>query len=109
MIKEGIPYTIGGGTKFYDRKEIKDMLAYLRLAVNPRDEVSFQRVVNFPHRGVGKTTVDKIIVRFTLSFLCCSISLCFRTSTFTLRGVSVSLVGSSTTLDVLVKPSLFIS
>ncbi len=56
-----IPYQIVGGIKFYDRKEIKDMLAYLRLAVNPKDEVSFQRVVNFPHRGVGKTSVEKII------------------------------------------------
>ena len=59
--RSSIPYQIVGGIKFYDRKEIKDMLAYLRLAVNSPDEVSFQRVVNFPHRGIGKTTVDKII------------------------------------------------
>jgi DNA helicase II / ATP-dependent DNA helicase PcrA len=58
--KQGIPYKIIGGVKFYDRKEIKDLIAYLRLIVNPRDDLSFERIVNFPPRGLGKTTIDKL-------------------------------------------------
>jgi DNA helicase-2/ATP-dependent DNA helicase PcrA len=57
--REAIPYQIIGGVKFYDRKEVKDVLAYLRLIVNPSDSVSFDRVVNFPPRGIGKTSIDK--------------------------------------------------
>ncbi|HQO09685.1 MAG TPA: 3'-5' exonuclease [Clostridiales bacterium] len=58
--KNGLPYTVVGGLKFYERKEIKDLISYLRLAVNPDDNVSFERVVNFPPRGIGKTTMEKI-------------------------------------------------
>ncbi|CDQ20610.1 ATP-dependent DNA helicase PcrA [Halobacillus karajensis] len=61
FVKAGIPYQMIGGTKFYDRKEIKDMLAYLRLIANPNDDLSFQRVVNEPKRGVGKTSMDKMV------------------------------------------------
>ena len=53
-------YHIIGGVKFYDRKEIKDILAYLRLFVNKKDSISFERIVNFPPRGVGKTSLEKI-------------------------------------------------
>ncbi|MFC0014511.1 MULTISPECIES: DNA helicase PcrA [Allobacillus] len=60
LVKSDIPYQIVGGTKFYDRKEIKDLLAYLRLITNPHDDISFQRVVNVPKRGIGKTSVDKL-------------------------------------------------
>lgn len=60
FMKSNIPYQIIGGTKFYDRKEIKDMLAYLRLIVNPDDDLSFSRVVNEPKRGVGKTSLEKL-------------------------------------------------
>lgn len=60
FVKANIPYQIVGGTKFYDRKEIKDMLAYLRLISNPDDDLSFARVVNEPKRGVGKTSLDKM-------------------------------------------------
>jgi DNA helicase II / ATP-dependent DNA helicase PcrA len=55
-----IPYKIFGGLKFYDRKEIKDINAYMRLVINPKDDVSFRRVINTPARGIGKTSLDKI-------------------------------------------------
>ena len=58
--REGVPYEIIGGIKFYARKEVKDVLAYLRLIINPTDGVSFDRIVNFPVRGIGKTTIEKI-------------------------------------------------
>ena len=58
--REGIPYQIIGGVKFYERKEIKDIIAYLRLIVNSNDGISFDRIVNFPPRGIGKTSLDRI-------------------------------------------------
>jgi DNA helicase-2/ATP-dependent DNA helicase PcrA len=57
---EGIPYVIARGTAFYERKEVKDALAYLRVVHNPRDEVSLRRIVNTPTRGIGRTTLQKI-------------------------------------------------
>lgn len=60
FLQRGIPYRIYGGLKFYDRKEIKDIIAYLRLVLNPDDDVSFARVVNVPKRGVGQTSVNKL-------------------------------------------------
>jgi len=60
LLKSNIEYTIVGGIKFYDRKEIKDILAYLRLIANPNDDASFMRVINVPKRGVGATSLDKI-------------------------------------------------
>lgn len=60
--KKDIPYRIYGGLSFYQRKEIKDVLAYLRLVVNPKDEEALKRVINFPSRGIGQTTVDKLTV-----------------------------------------------
>jgi DNA helicase-2/ATP-dependent DNA helicase PcrA len=60
LIKSDIPYQIVGGIKFYDRKEIKDILAYLRLISNPNDDISFVRVVNVPKRGIGDTTVERL-------------------------------------------------
>ena len=54
------PYVIARGTAFYERKEIKDALAYLRIVANPSDEVSLRRIVNVPTRGIGSTTLDKI-------------------------------------------------
>ncbi|WP_108671823.1 DNA helicase PcrA [Peribacillus acanthi] len=60
LLKSNIQYSIVGGIKFYDRKEIKDMLAYLRLIANPDDDISFRRVINVPKRGIGASSVDKI-------------------------------------------------
>ena len=60
--KRDIPYRIYGGLSFYQRKEIKDILAYLRLIVNPKDEESLKRIINYPARGIGQTTVDKLVV-----------------------------------------------
>lgn len=60
--KMNIPYRIYGGLSFYQRKEVKDLLAYYRLALNPHDEEAFKRVINYPARGIGDTSVDKIII-----------------------------------------------
>ncbi|SDQ72836.1 ATP-dependent helicase [Flagellimonas zhangzhouensis] len=60
--KRDIPYRIYGGLSFYQRKEIKDVLAYLRLIINPKDEEALKRVINFPARGIGQTTIDKLVV-----------------------------------------------
>ena len=59
--KRSLPYKIYGGLSFYQRKEIKDVIAYFRLAVNPNDEEAFKRVINYPARGIGDTTLNKII------------------------------------------------
>ncbi|SDB26143.1 DNA helicase-2 / ATP-dependent DNA helicase PcrA [Flavobacteriaceae bacterium MAR_2010_188] len=60
--KRNIPYRIYGGLSFYQRKEIKDVLSYLRLVINPADEEALKRVINYPGRGIGQTTIDKLIV-----------------------------------------------
>jgi DNA helicase-2/ATP-dependent DNA helicase PcrA len=60
LMREGVPYKIIGGVRFYERKEIKDVLAYLRLVINPHDDVSFRRVVNVPSRGIGKVVMDAL-------------------------------------------------
>lgn len=60
LIREGVPYRIIGGLRFYDRKEIKDILAYLRLINNPFDEVSLRRIINVPKRKIGNTTLEKL-------------------------------------------------
>ena len=59
--RQGIPYHIIGGVKFYERKEIKDMLGYLKAVSNPSDNISILRILNFPARGIGKTSIDKIV------------------------------------------------
>lgn len=60
--KLNVPYKIYGGTSFYQRKEIKDLIAYFRLTFNPNDEEAIKRVINYPRRGIGDTTVDRILV-----------------------------------------------
>lgn len=61
--RDALPYRIYGGLSFYQRKEIKDAIAYLRLAVNPSDEEALRRVINYPARGIGSTTIDRIMTR----------------------------------------------
>tara|TARA_Y100000816_G_scaffold129449_1_gene91231 strand:+ start:1338 stop:3503 length:2166 start_codon:yes stop_codon:yes gene_type:complete len=58
MVKEGLPYNIVGGTKFYDRKEIKDVLAYLTLVANNNDDIALKRIINFPVRGIGEKSIN---------------------------------------------------
>jgi len=60
--KRDIPYRIYGGLSFYQRKEIKDVLSYLRIIINPKDEEALKRVINYPARGIGQTTIDRLIV-----------------------------------------------
>src|SRR5699024_5706224 len=60
--KKDIPYRIYGGLSFYQRKEIKDVLAYLRLIVNTKDEEALKRIINFPSRGIGATTMDRLTI-----------------------------------------------
>ena len=61
--KRGIDYRIFGGLSFYQRKEIKDVLSYLRMVVNSNDEEAFKRIINFPARGIGQTTLDRLIIK----------------------------------------------
>ncbi|MEN4364103.1 UvrD-helicase domain-containing protein, partial [Streptococcus pyogenes] len=60
LLKSNIPYTMVGGTKFYSRKEIRDLIAYLTIVANPADNISFERIVNEPKRGIGPGTLDKL-------------------------------------------------
>lgn len=60
LVRRGVPYRVLGGTRFYDRREVRDALAYLRLAANPIDEVAAKRVLNVPKRGIGATSISKI-------------------------------------------------
>ena len=60
LVRAGIPYKVVGGTRFYDRREVRDVLAYLKVLLNPADEVSCRRIVNVPKRGVGDASVDRI-------------------------------------------------
>ena len=60
--RKNIPYKIYGGLSFYQRKEIKDLLSYFRLMINPNDEEALKRIINYPARGIGKTTMDKIAI-----------------------------------------------
>lgn len=60
FMREGLPYKIVGGLRFYDRKEVKDIIAYLKVLENPNDNISLKRIINTPRRGIGNTTIEKI-------------------------------------------------
>ena len=60
LLRAGVPYRIVGGTRFFDRAEIRDVMAYLTLVVNPADDIAAKRVINAPRRGIGKSTVERI-------------------------------------------------
>ena len=60
LVRWRIPYTIFGGLRFYDRREIKDAIAYLKVLVNSSDNISLLRIINVPRRGIGKTTIQKL-------------------------------------------------
>ena len=60
FLRAGVPYKIVGGTRFFDRAEIRDVMAYLKMIVNPADEMSVKRVINTPRRGIGSTSIQKI-------------------------------------------------
>ncbi len=60
LVRQGIPYKVVGGPRFYDRREVRDILAYLRVIANPDDEISFRRIVNVPKRGIGQTSVVRL-------------------------------------------------
>jgi DNA helicase II / ATP-dependent DNA helicase PcrA len=60
LVKYAVPYTVVGGLRFYDRREVKDVLGYLRAIANPEDSVSIKRIINTPRRGIGKATVDRL-------------------------------------------------
>ena len=60
FVRRGMPYQLVGATRFYQRREVKDLLAYLRLIHNPNDSVAFNRILNVPPRGIGKNTVDNL-------------------------------------------------
>ena len=66
FVRNGVPYQLIGATKFYERREVKDLLAYLRVLANPDDSVSLLRIINVPPRGIGKATVDRVQVLATL-------------------------------------------
>ena len=59
-VKKGLIYKIYGGISFYQRKEIKDILSYLRILINPNDEEALKRIINYPARGIGATTIDQV-------------------------------------------------
>ena len=106
LLRAGIPYRIVGGVKFFERAEIKDLMAYLTLIVNPADDMSAQRVINVPRRGIGKTTVDHISelafdqqVSFMDAAALAVADLGFRASVRSALGSFVSLIAEASTYE----------
>ncbi len=63
LLAADLPYAVVGGIRFYDRAEVKDLLAYLRVLANPADEVSLERIINKPTRGIGESTYERVVAR----------------------------------------------
>lgn len=84
--KSGVPYRVYGGLSFYERKEVKDAIAYFRMTVNPNDDEAFRRVVNYPARGIGNTTIEKLMSVATNN----EISLWETVNTFAAKELGVS-------------------
>lgn len=84
--KSGVPYRVYGGLSFYERKEVKDAIAYFRMTVNPNDDEAFRRVVNYPARGIGNTTIEKLMSVATNN----GISLWETVNTFAAKELGVS-------------------
>lgn len=84
--KSGVPYRVYGGLSFYERKEVKDAIAYFRMTVNPNDDEAFRRVVNYPARGIGNTTLEKLMSVATNN----EISLWETVNTFAAKELGVS-------------------
>lgn len=84
--KSGVPYRVYGGLSFYERKEVKDAIAYFRMTVNPNDDEAFRRVVNYPARGIGNTTLEKLMSVATNN----GISLWETVNTFAAKELGVS-------------------
>lgn len=84
--KSGVPYRVYGGLSFYERKEVKDAIAYFRMTVNPNDDEAFRRVVNYPARGIGNTTLEKLMSVATNN----GISLWKTVNTFAAKELGVS-------------------
>ena len=106
LLRAGIPYRIVGGVKFFERAEIKDLMAYLTLMVNPADDMSAQRVINVPRRGIGKTTVDRISdlafsqrVSFMDAAALAVADSSFRASVRSALGSFVSLIAEASTYE----------
>src|SRR5690606_3957165 len=81
FVRYGVPYRIVGGQRFYDRKEVKDIMAYLRLLYQPDDQVSFERIANVPTRGLGTVSIQNFLKwrnenGYTLSIALANVSLC---------------------------------
>ena len=89
FLRAGVPYRIVGGTRFFDRAEIRDVMAYLKMIVNPADEVSVKRVINTPRRGIGTTTIERIDALASESgcsfFQACELA-CAETGRFTAKA-----------------------
>lgn len=109
LVKANIAYTIVGGLKFYERKEIKDLIAYLRLIANPNDDISFERIVNVPKRGIGATSIEKLRAYASSHGLSLFQAIDEIAYTDVPKRTATALVSFKETLDNLIKQQQFLS